>query len=97
VRIHSVLPALALALSCSSAFAAGPITAPRTVPMVVANIKAMQINDIIRLKVENAKDFEAAGIKGLGVGDDVEVRKIGADKLEVKRLSTGQVGVMQAQ
>jgi len=65
--------------------------------MVVANIQSMKINEVIIMKVTNAKDFAATGIEGLGVGEDVEVRKIAADKLEVKRLSTGQVGVMPAQ
>jgi len=95
VRIPSVL--IALSLFCAPALAAGPVTAPHTVPMVVANIQAMKINEVIQMKVQNAKDFAATGIEGLGAGDDIEVRKIAADKLEVKRLSTGQVGVMPAQ
>ncbi len=94
MRALSVLLTLLL---CTPAFAASPAFAPRAASMVAGNIQALKINDVLQMKVKNIKDFEEAKIEGLGVGDDVELRKIAADKLEVKRLATGQVGVMQVQ
>ena len=88
---------MALSLWCSPALAVGPIIAPQTAPMAVAHIQAMQINEIIRMKIENANDFAATGMKGLRAGEDVEVRKVAKDKLEVKRLGTGEIGVMPVQ
>jgi hypothetical protein len=85
-----ILSTMLVVLFSVPAFAA----APQTVPVVAGQMQTMKINEVMRMKVTKASDFSAAGIKGLKAGDEVEVKKISADKVEVKHLPSGQTGVM---
>ena len=88
-----ILSTMLVILFCVPAFAASP-AAPQMVPPVAAQMQSMKINEVMRMKVEKAQDFSATGIKGMKAGDEVELKKISADKVEVKHLPSGKTGVM---
>lgn len=81
-----------LALLCTPALAAGASPAAQAAPGIAAQIQAMRINEVVRMKVEKESDFAGSGLKGLKQGDEVELQKVAADKLKVKHMPTGQTG-----
>lgn len=87
-----ILSTVLAVLACSTALASGP--AAGQVPVMAAQIQSMQINQVLRMKATKELDFSTAGLKAVKQGDEVEVRKLAVDKIEVKHLGTGQTGVM---
>lgn len=85
---------IVMAFSASFAFAGTPVNVTNKTTPVLSSMVSMQINETMHMKVNNPKDFEGANIKELKKGDDVEVKKIGADKFEVRHLPTGKTSVM---
>lgn len=79
---------------CTAALASGPGAPTQTVPVIAAQIQAMRINDIVRLKAARASDFTGTGITGIQPGDELELKKISPDEVLVRHLPSGQTGVV---
>lgn len=89
-----VLSTALVVLLCSPALAVGPAAPMQQAPVFAAQMQSLKLNEVTRMKVTKQTNFSATGIKGMKEGDEVEVKRISDDTLQVKHLPTGQTGVM---